>query len=298
MLPITWALEYAHGTNIIHRDVKPSNILITESGDSMLTDFGIAKILDIEEGQTLTNTGVGVGTPEYMAPEQWLGHATIQSDIYSIGIVFFETITGHKPYTADTPAAVLLKQNNDPLPSPSKFVPDLPKAVEKVLFKALAKRPEDRYQGMADFAKVLEGLLLDSAAFDATKATSHQKVSNTATSQANVSTQCNDLTFIKDATIPDGTILQAGQSFIKTWEIKNTGSCSWTTAYRLLFSYGDRMGSTPINLPVEVESGDTIDISIQLKAPNKTGDYTGIYAVVDEKNVPFGPLLSVVIVVK
>jgi eukaryotic-like serine/threonine-protein kinase len=158
LLPISQALEYAHAHGIIHRDIKPSNILLTERGQPMLSDFGIAKILDVEEGQTLTGTGVGVGTPEYMAPEQWIGRVTPQSDIYSLGVVFYEMVTGRKPYSAETPAAVLIKQTNDPLLPPRQFAPGLPEAVERVLIKALAKNPADRYPDMADFGQALEKL--------------------------------------------------------------------------------------------------------------------------------------------
>jgi serine/threonine protein kinase len=159
LAPIARALHYAHSHNLIHRDVKPSNILITESGEPMLTDFGIAKILDLEGGQTLTGTGVGIGTPEYMAPEQWTGNITPSVDIYSLGVVFYELVTGHKPYTADTPAAVLIKLITDPLPNPTTFVTDLPEKVEQVIFKALAKKPEDRYQTMAELEAALQELL-------------------------------------------------------------------------------------------------------------------------------------------
>ena len=159
LLPIARALQFAHSQNIVHRDVKPSNILITLSGEPMLTDFGIAKILESEETDTLTGTGIGVGTPEYMAPEQWTGKVTLQSDIYSLGVVFYEMVAGRKPYVADTPAAVLLKQATEPLPRPAQVVPGLPDDVEKVLLKALARQPEDRYSDMAAFADGLDHLL-------------------------------------------------------------------------------------------------------------------------------------------
>ncbi|MFZ5903228.1 MAG: protein kinase domain-containing protein [Chloroflexota bacterium] len=159
LIPLAKALEYAHKHNIVHRDVKPSNILLTDKGQPMLTDFGIAKILEIEETATLTGTGIGVGTPEYMAPEQWMGSATAQSDIYSLGIVFYEMVTGRKPYVADTPAAILLKQATEPLPRPTMFVPDLPESVEKVLIKALAKNPQDRYQDTAKLTAAMEKLV-------------------------------------------------------------------------------------------------------------------------------------------
>ena len=161
LLPVAEALDYAHSQGIIHRDVKPSNILLTQRGQPMLTDFGIAKLLESEETQTLTGTGAGVGTPEYMAPEQVNARSVDQrADIYSLGVVLYELITGRKPFQADTPMAVMIMQARDPLPRPAQFVRDLPEGVEKMLIKALAKKPEDRYVDMAAFAGALEGLLV------------------------------------------------------------------------------------------------------------------------------------------
>ena len=156
LLPIADALRYSHQKGIVHRDVKPANILITEGGQPMLTDFGIARLLENEDAQTLTGTGVGVGTPEYMSPEQGMGKEVDgRSDTYSLGVVLYELVTGHKPYTADTPMAIVLKQATEPLPNPRKFVPELPEKVVRVLFKALAKEPGDRYQSMGDFARAM-----------------------------------------------------------------------------------------------------------------------------------------------
>jgi branched-chain amino acid transport system substrate-binding protein len=169
LLPIAEALDYAHDQNIIHRDVKPSNILLTQRGQPMLTDFGIAKILEGEDTTGLTGTGMGLGTPEYMAPEQWTGQAGPLSDLYSLGVVLYELVTGRKPYTADTPAAIMLKQANDPLPRPRQFAPDLPEAMEKVLFKALAKQPEDRYQSMGEFTAALDKVLTAGRTIEATE---------------------------------------------------------------------------------------------------------------------------------
>ena len=159
LMPVAEALAYAHQKSIVHRDVKPGNILITENGKPMLGDFGVARLLENEETQTLTGTGVGVGTPEYMSPEQGLGReADGRTDVYSLGVVFYELVTGRKPYTADTPMAVVLMQTTEPLPRPRNFVPELPEQVEHVLFKALQKNSADRYQSMEEFAAALRKL--------------------------------------------------------------------------------------------------------------------------------------------
>ncbi len=156
ILPIARALDYAHQLGVIHRDVKPANILLTDRGEPSLSDFGIAKILERRETTELTATGMGVGTPDYMAPEQWQGRASPQSDLYALGVVLYELLTGRRPYVADTPVAVLLKHASDPLPPPRQFAPGLPVAVEQVLVKALAKKPEDRYASLGTFADALE----------------------------------------------------------------------------------------------------------------------------------------------
>ncbi|MBN2386390.1 MAG: serine/threonine-protein kinase [Anaerolineales bacterium] len=160
ILPVVRALEYAHSQGVIHRDVKPSNILMTASNAPLLTDFGIAKILsDTEATVDLTGTGVGIGTPEYMAPEQGLGgEIDARADVYSLGIVFYELVTGRRPFSADTPLAVIVKHINDPLPPPTTYVPGLPGKVEDVLRRALAKNAAERYQTMDEFARAMEGL--------------------------------------------------------------------------------------------------------------------------------------------
>ena len=155
---VAQALEYAHSQRIIHRDVKPANILISQSGAPLLSDFGIAKILASNESTQLTATGVGIGTPDYMAPEQWAGEADPRTDIYSLGVIFYEMVTGRRPFTADTPAAVLVKHLRDPLPRPKSINPSLPDSVELVLFMALDKEPGNRFESMAAFASALEKL--------------------------------------------------------------------------------------------------------------------------------------------
>ena len=174
IIPIAHALEYVHSQNIINRDVKPSNILMTETGLPMLTDFGLVKIFGQQEQDAthLTSSGTGLGTPDYMSPEQWTGEPTAQSDLYSLGVVLYEMITGHRPYTADTPAGVLLKQATEALPLPKQYVSDLPKDVESVLLKVLAKDPKDRYPDMHMFIEELQNLLAGRGVIAATIKTS------------------------------------------------------------------------------------------------------------------------------
>ena len=157
-IPVARALGYAHHQGIVHRDVKPANVLLTTQGEPMLSDFGIAKILLTGES-ALTASGVGIGTPEYMAPEQAMGDAVAQSDIYALGIVLFELVTGQKPFVADTPMAVVLKHINEPLPDPRTLNPALPDELGQILAKACAKKPEARFASAYEFAKALEDLV-------------------------------------------------------------------------------------------------------------------------------------------
>jgi len=159
LVPVAEALGYAHEQRLIHRDVKPSNIMLISNGIPMLTDFGVAKVLDEEMTRDLTGTAATVGTPEYMAPEQVMSKTVDhRADIYALGVVFFEMITGRRPYEADTPMAVLVKHASAPPPRPQEFLPDLPFEVERVLLKALQKDPANRYQSMAEFAAALVAL--------------------------------------------------------------------------------------------------------------------------------------------
>lgn len=139
------ALGYAHKMGVVHRDVKPGNILIEDSRWALLTDFGLAKILAL--GQQLTQSGVGVGTPDYMSPEQAQGHQVDgRADLYSFGVMLYEMITGGLPFEADSGLGVVVKHITEQ-PRPMRTVrADVPPAVERVIFKALAKDPAERYE--------------------------------------------------------------------------------------------------------------------------------------------------------
>ena len=153
------ALSYAHSKGIVHRDLKPANILIDSHGNVFLTDFGIAKLLE-SASPRLTQTDAIMGTPAYISPEQAQGQTVDQrSDIYSLGIILYEMVTGSVPFTAETPLAVLFKHISDPLPPPSLVKPDIRPSIEQVLLKALAKDPRDRFATAAEFVAAWERAL-------------------------------------------------------------------------------------------------------------------------------------------
>ncbi|GAB4452201.1 MAG: hypothetical protein Kow0031_34620 [Anaerolineae bacterium] len=147
------AIDYAHSRGMVHRDIKPANVMINEEGQVVLTDFGIARILGATQ---YTQTGALSGTPAYMSPEQGQGErGDERSDIYSLGVMLYEMVTGAVPYDADTPFAVIMKHISEPLPLPSKVNPDLPETVERIVLKAMSKSPEDRFQTAGEMARAM-----------------------------------------------------------------------------------------------------------------------------------------------
>ncbi|MBI5350941.1 MAG: protein kinase [Chloroflexi bacterium] len=170
------ALAYAHEMNVIHRDIKPSNAMVNSRGELFLTDFGIAKLL--ESTAQFTATGAITGTPAYMSPEQAQGDKLdARSDIYSLGIVLYEMVTGKVPFEAETPLAVILKQINAPLPPPTSLRADLDPEIEKVLLKALAKNREDRFATCDEFLHAWKSALTHTATAQVTPPSPAQKES-------------------------------------------------------------------------------------------------------------------------
>lgn len=150
---IASALDYAHAQGVIHRDIKPGNIIVGQSDTAVLTDFGIAKAT---EGVALTRTGALVGTPEYMSPEQASGQpAGAASDLYALAIVLFQMLTGRVPFQADSTPAILYKHVHESPPPVRAYLPTLPGVVETVITKALAKDPTARYRSAGEFAAAL-----------------------------------------------------------------------------------------------------------------------------------------------
>ena len=154
------ALNYAHACGLVHRDVKPSNILINDENNCLLTDFGLAK--KVEATENLTHTGSVLGTPTYMSPEQCADKPLDgRSDVYALGIILFEMATGHVPFKAETPLTLLAKHLYDPVPPPKSLNPHLSENLQLVILKALTKDPKDRYQTAGELVQALQKALPD-----------------------------------------------------------------------------------------------------------------------------------------
>src|SRR5919107_29054 len=147
------ALGAAHERGMVHRDIKPQNVLLTDKGDVKVADFGIARA---GSSVTISKTGTVMGTAGYMSPEQALGKpATSKSDLYSLGVVLYEALTGELPFTADNPIAVSMKHVNEPLRPPVQLNPRIPRGMNAIVTKLLAKDPEDRYADADELANDL-----------------------------------------------------------------------------------------------------------------------------------------------
>ncbi len=154
-LEVAQALAFAHAHGLVHRDVKPQNVLLAEGREAKVTDFGIARSLDVQGG--LTQTGTVLGTSDYIAPEQARGEkATAQTDIYSLGIVLYELLTADVPFHGDNFVAVALQHINDPAPGVRERRPDVSPRLDAAVRRAMAKSPRDRFPSMDDFAGELQ----------------------------------------------------------------------------------------------------------------------------------------------
>ena len=154
-IQVARGLSFAHRNGLVHRDVKPQNVLLNGDGQAKMTDFGIARSLDVPRG--LTETGTVLGTSDYIAPEQAQGQRVDeQSDVYSLGVVLYELLTGDVPFPGENFVAVAMQHINDPPPSVRAKRPDVPPRVDAAVQRAMAKDPADRFPTMADFGRELE----------------------------------------------------------------------------------------------------------------------------------------------
>ena len=156
-IQIAQGMEAAHANHIIHRDIKPQNIIISKEGKVKVTDFGIAKA-------ATSNTiaaGQAVGSVHYISPEQARGgYSDAKSDIYSLGVTLFEMLTGRVPFNGDTTVAIAIKHIQEPIPSVRKYVPDVPLSVEKIVLKCCQKSPDRRYQSASELIRDLKQSLI------------------------------------------------------------------------------------------------------------------------------------------
>jgi eukaryotic-like serine/threonine-protein kinase len=157
-LQIARALAFAHDHGLCHRDVKPQNVLLGDGAEAKVTDFGIARSLDVRDG--ITQTGTVLGTSDYIAPEQARGsRATVQTDIYSLGVVLYELLTGELPFRGENFVAVAMRHINDPVPSVRALRPDVSPRLDAAIQRAMAKEPRQRFGSMDEFAAELEACL-------------------------------------------------------------------------------------------------------------------------------------------
>lgn len=157
---IASALDYAHANSIVHRDLKPSNVLLDNEGHVALTDFGIAKMMGGNLVDGLTQAGIVMGTPKYMSPEQWRNEPVDgRADVYALGVITYQMLTGQVPFNADTPHSLMYMHLDGEVPSLRNVRPDLPPEVDRVIRRALAKRPDQRYSAAGVFARELAGVL-------------------------------------------------------------------------------------------------------------------------------------------
>ncbi len=205
------ALTYAHKHGILHRDVKPSNVILSSDGQIYLADFGLARIA--QSGETTLTSDMVIGTPQYISPEQALGKKDLDegTDIYSFGVMMYEMTVGRVPFSADTPFSIIHDHIYTPLPLPSVVNPSVTAELERVLLKALAKERADRYETVASFVSAFSQAWIDQTGYASTILTSSPDAS----------------------TIPPGVAVPASLKGIwQQWDIGSRLWLSWHPSLR------------------------------------------------------------------
>lgn len=255
-------LEAAHRAGIIHRDVKPGNLVVTRKADGAervkVLDFGVAKIreaLPTMAGQSpeLTGTAATLGTPYYMAPEQAWGSkkATAQTDIYALGVVLYEILTGNRPYQANTYNELIVRIATEEPPPPRRARPELSEALEAVILKAMAREPEARYASMAELARALEPFTAGGAGLNATGSTSPERPSGRAAKRREAPPASLELAPTLDASVPTapGSTSGPGRRRLVAW-LAVAGVAAVAAALGLAVHLGAVSGPGPAAGPV------------------------------------------------
>ena len=153
------ALEVAHAEGVIHRDIKPQNMVVEPNGFLKVMDFGIARLVNPPKGKGLTEAGMSIGTPDYMSPEQLSGgDVDARGDLYAAGVVLFECVTGRVPFEAETTWALVAKHLEEEPPDPRSLNGDVPEGLSRIILKAMAKAASDRYQTAAQMHDALAAI--------------------------------------------------------------------------------------------------------------------------------------------
>ena len=242
------ALEYSHRMGIIHRDIKPGNIMISDQGIVKVMDFGIARALD-DSAATMTQAQGVVGTAQYLSPEQARGeNVDMRSDLYSAGCVLYEMLTGRPPFTGDSPVAIAYQHVSEVATPPSALVPGLPKIWDSICAKALAKNRQNRYSTATEFkhdiAAMMNGGAVNAAAFN----------------------PLNDLATTRTRTLPPETPPVANPRFEPAGAGAGMGTGESTEAYNPLAQVADPTGTQP---PVGAMGGNARTMARQAEAAKK-----------------------------
>ncbi|MEM6529058.1 MAG: protein kinase, partial [Chloroflexota bacterium] len=275
------ALAYAHQRSMIHRDLKPANVMFgdDEHQQSILTDFGIARILT-ETG--LTQSGMAVGTPAYMSPEAALGQDIDErADIYALGVMLYEMLTGNVPYSADTPLAVIMKHVNAPLPTREDFGEMIPAHVEGVILKAMAKEPDDRYDTARDMRDALDDALTEFTS----KAPTRRSV-KTAPTPSNTATNPTGTVQKKKpaAAAPIPAPQNAGATSTQPTIINQNTGVPWWVFVAVLFLIVAAAGGYLILQETGSDSDSNVALPPTLFVPPATVPPTAVSVAVEEEN--------------